>query len=53
MAGMDEFCGQKNGYAVSKTLRFELKPMGDTLENISKGRFLEADKKKADRKSVG
>lgn len=48
MARMDEFCGQKNGYSVSKTLRFELKPMGETLENISKGRFLEADKKKAD-----
>lgn len=49
MAGIiDEFCGQMNGYAVSKTLRFELKPMGETLENISKGKFLEADKKKAD-----
>lgn len=45
---IDEFCGQMNGYAVSKTLRFELKPMGETLENISKGKFLEADKKKAD-----
>lgn len=45
---IDEFCGQENGYSVSKTLRFELKPMGKTLENISKGKFLESDKKKSD-----
>ncbi len=45
---IDEFCGQGNGYSVSKTLRFELKPMGKTLENISKGKFLESDKKKSD-----
>ena len=45
---INEFCGQENGYSVSKTLRFELKPMGKTLENISKGKFLESDKKKSD-----
>ena len=45
---IDEFCGQKNGYSVSKTLRFELKPTGKTLENISKGKFLESDKKKSE-----
>ena len=48
MATINEFCGQENGYSVSKTLRFELKPMGKTLENISKGKFLESDKKKSD-----
>lgn len=45
---IDEFSGQKNGYSVSKTLRFELKPIGKTLENISKGKFLESDKKKSE-----
>lgn len=45
---IENFCGQENGYSVSKTLRFELKPMGKTLENISKGKFLESDKKKSD-----
>lgn len=48
MAVIDKFCGQGNGYSVSKTLRFELKPMGKTLENISKGKFLESDKKKSE-----
>ena len=32
----EEFCGQGNGYSISKTLRFELKPKGKTLENIEK-----------------
>ena len=32
----DEFCGQQQGYSISKTLRFELKPQGKTLENIKK-----------------
>ena len=45
---IENFCGQENGYSVSKTLRFELKPIGKTLENISKGKFLESDKKKSD-----
>ncbi len=44
----EEFCGQKNGYSISKTLRFELKPQAETLENIKKGKFLESDKKKSD-----
>lgn len=35
-------------YSISKTLRFELKPVGQTLENIKNGHFLESDKKKAD-----
>ena len=48
MATIDNFCRQENGYSVSKTLRFELKPMEKTLENISKGKFLESDKKKSD-----
>ena len=48
MATIENFCGQGNGYSVSKTLRFELKPMGKTLENISKGKFLESDKKKSE-----
>ena len=48
MAVIDKFCGQGTGYSVSKTLRFELKPMGKTLENISKGKFLESDKKKSE-----
>lgn len=43
----EQFCGQKNGYSISKTLRFELKPQAETLENIIKGKFLESDKKKA------
>lgn len=48
MATIENFCGQGNGYSVPKTLRFELIPMGKTLENISKGKFLESDKKKSD-----
>ena len=48
MATIENFCGQGNGYSVSKTLRFELIPMEKTLENISKGKFLESDKKKSD-----
>ena len=44
----EKFCGQKNGYSISKTLRFELKPQAETLENIKKGKFLESDKKKSD-----
>ena len=37
-----------NLYSVSKTLRFELKPIGETLRNIHKGNFLKADEKKVD-----
>ena len=37
-----------NLYSLSKTLRLELKPLGQTKANIEKGKFLESDKKKAD-----
>lgn len=37
-----------NLYSLSKTLRFELKPIGETKENIQKGKFLESDKKKSE-----
>ncbi len=32
-----------NQYAVSKTLRFELKPIGRTMEHFSKKKFLQQD----------
>ena len=48
MTTINKFCGQGNGYSVSKTLCFELKPIGKTLENISTGKFLESDKKKSE-----
>ena len=48
MTTINKFCGQGNGYSVSKTLCFELKPIGKTLENISTGNFLESDKKKSE-----
>ena len=41
----DNFTGL---YSLSKTLRFELRPVGQTLENIKNGHFLESDKKMAD-----
>ncbi len=37
----------KNFYPVSKTLRFELKPMGKTLEHIELSQLLETDDKRA------
>jgi len=36
-----------NLYKLSKTLRFELKPIGKTLENIEKSGILEQDKQRA------
>ncbi|MCQ2603420.1 MAG: type V CRISPR-associated protein Cas12a/Cpf1 [Spirochaetia bacterium] len=48
MSGIEQFCGQGNGYSLSKTLRFELKPKAETIENIRKGKFLESDKKKSE-----
>ncbi|MCR4734495.1 MAG: type V CRISPR-associated protein Cas12a/Cpf1 [Treponema sp.] len=42
---LDMFTGL---YSISKTLRFELKPIASTLNNITNGKFLESDKKKAD-----
>jgi CRISPR-associated protein Cpf1 len=47
MNGMEKFCGQKNGYAVSKTIRFELQPVGKTRENFLKSEFLERDEIKS------
>lgn len=47
MRTIEEFCGQENGYSISKTLRFELKPMGKTLENIKKAGLIESDYKKS------
>jgi CRISPR-associated protein Cpf1 len=35
-------------YSLSKTLRFELKPIGKTLENIKKAGLLEQDQHRAD-----
>ncbi|MDO5561469.1 MAG: type V CRISPR-associated protein Cas12a/Cpf1, partial [bacterium] len=37
-----------NLYSLSKTLRFELKPIGKTLENIEKNGLLEKDQHRAD-----
>lgn len=42
---LDDFT---NLYSLSKTLRFELRPIAETKENIEKGKFLESDKKKSD-----
>ncbi|MCQ2361627.1 MAG: type V CRISPR-associated protein Cas12a/Cpf1 [Acidaminococcaceae bacterium] len=41
----EQFIGQ---YSLSKTLRFELKPIGKTAENIEANGFLEHDKQRAD-----
>ena len=42
---LDDFT---NLYSLSKTLRFELRPIAETKENIEKGKFLESDKKKSE-----
>lgn len=47
MKDFSEFSGYKNGYPVSKTLRFELKPQGKTEEWINKSPLLKDDEKKA------
>ena len=41
---MDRFTGL---YPISKTLRFELKPIGKTLENIEKNGILQKDLQRA------
>lgn len=41
----ERFCGSKNGYQIQKTLRFELKPVGNTEKNVSI--FLEEDSRRA------
>jgi CRISPR-associated protein Cpf1 len=37
-----------NKYSLSKTLRFELKPVGKTKQNIESAGFLESDEKMSD-----
>ena len=44
MANFSKFCGL---YQLSKTLRFELKPIGKTKENIEKNGILERDSERA------
>lgn len=48
MKKIDNFCGQKNGYSRSITLRNKLIPVGKTEENLQKLNLLESDKKRAD-----
>lgn len=43
---MNNFKDFTNLYSLSKTLRFELKPLGETLENIKKGNLLSKDEKR-------
>ena len=43
MKAIDNFCGQKNGYSRSITLRNVLVPIGKTEENIQKLKLLEKD----------
>lgn len=43
MKTIDEFCGQKNGYSRSITLRNRLIPVGKTQENLEKANMLEED----------
>lgn len=48
MVTINEFCGQKNGYSRSITLRNKLIPIGKTQENLDKLNLLDNDKKRAD-----
>ncbi len=43
---MKNFKDFTNLYSLSKTLRFELKPIGETISNIEKGKFLQFDKQR-------
>ena len=43
MVTIDDFCGQKNGYSRSITLRNKLIPIGKTQENLEKANMLEED----------
>ena len=43
MKTIDDFCGQKNGYSRSITLRNALIPIGKTEENIQKLKLLDKD----------
>ena len=47
MVTINEFCGQKNGYSRSITLRNKLIPIGKTQENLDKINLLDNDKKRA------
>lgn len=44
---MDLYCNLHKKYDLSKTLRFELKPVGNTLRNIEQCGFLEKDQERA------
>jgi CRISPR-associated protein Cpf1 len=48
MRSIDEFCGQRNGYSRSITLRNKLIPVGKTQENLKRLNLLANDKKRAD-----
>ena len=48
MKTIENFCGQKNGYSRSITLRNALIPIGKTEENIQKFELLKNDFKRAD-----
>ena len=45
MKGLNQFIGI---YPVSKTLRFELKPIGKTFDWIKKNKILESDEQKSE-----
>ena len=47
MKSIEQFCGQKNGYSRSITLRNRLIPVGKTEENLQKANMLEADFERA------
>lgn len=47
MKTIEQFCGQKNGYSRSITLRNRLIPVGKTEENLQKANMLEEDFKRA------
>ena len=47
MVTINEFCGQKNGYSRSITLRNKLIPIGKTQENLDNLNLLDNDKKRA------
>ena len=47
MKTIEQFCGQKNGYSRSITLRNRLIPIGKTEENIEKLKLLEKDKERS------
>ena len=47
MKSIDSFCGQKNGYSRSITLRNRLIPVGKTQEKLDALKLLESDKKRA------